>query len=115
MTIPSNTQYKWRLDIIRAHVKIGEAKLISASAKFDENSDVTRSMEAQVPVDGFIVNTPTGTSTIAYDMFTDRLRPVVAIGDAEYDLGDYIVIGAPKQSFQSTLPVRGATAKVHNY
>ena len=98
MTIASSTQYKWRLDIIRGHVKIGEAKAISVSCKFDESADVTRTMSAEVPTDGFIVNSPSSLISVTYDMFTDRLRPVVVIDDTEFDLGDYIVIGAPKES-----------------
>ena len=53
MMIPSNTQYKWRLDIIRKHVKIGEAKISSCSVDFIEDAEVTRTMRAKVPIDGF--------------------------------------------------------------
>ena len=53
MIIPSNTQYKWRIDIIRKHVKIGEAKVKSCKVDFVEDAEVTRTMKTQIPVDGF--------------------------------------------------------------
>lgn len=124
MMIPSNTQYKWRLDIIRKHVKIGEARLLSCSVDFVENADVTRTMRAKVPLDGFALEgirikqdedpiyfngtrcfdgTWCFTSVVGkwleventFDMFSDRLRPVMVINGEEYNFGDYMVIAAP--------------------
>lgn len=124
MMIPSNTQYKWRLDIIRKHVKIGEAKLKSCNIDFVEDSEVTRTMKAKVPVNGFELNkilvkqpedyiyfdgtrcfdgTWSFTSITGkwvevqneFDMFSDRLRPVMLINGEEYNFGDYMVIAAP--------------------
>lgn len=124
MMIPSNTQYKWRLDIIRKHVKIGEARLLSCTVDFVEDAEVTRTMKAKVPIDGFALEgvrikqnedliyfdgtrvfdgswcfTSVAGSWLevdnTFDMFSDRLRPVVVIDGTEYDFGDYIVIAAP--------------------
>lgn len=126
MMIPSNTHYKWRLDIIREHVKIGEARLISCSVDFVEDAEVTRTMKAQVPIDGFELKgirikqnediiyfdgtrcfdgTWCFTSVTGswlevkntFDMFSDRLRPVMVIDDTEYNFGDYMVISAPME------------------
>lgn len=124
MMIPSNTQYKWRLDIIRKHVKIGEARLLSCTVDFVEDAEVTRTMKVKVPIDGFALEgvrikqnedliyfdgtrvfdgswcfTSVAGSWLevdnTFDMFSDRLRPVVVIDGTEYDFGDYIVIAAP--------------------
>lgn len=124
MMIPSNTQYKWRLDIIRKHVKIGEARLKTCNVDFVEDAEVTRTMKATVPIDGFELNGIRikqdeeliyfdgtkcfdGTwcfSSVAgswievkntFDMFSDRLRPVMVIDGNEYNFGDYMVIAAP--------------------
>lgn len=124
MMIPSNTQYKWRLDIIRKHVKIGEAQIKSCTVDFVENADVTRTMKAQIPKDGFVIedmlirqdeeliyfdSTKCFDSTWCFssvagkwlrienefDMFSDRLRPVMVINDDEYNFGDFMVIAAP--------------------
>ena len=124
MMIPSNTQYKWRIDIIRKHAKIGEAKAKSCTVDFVESADVTRTMKAQIPIDGFEIGDTyikqneeyiyfDGTryfdstwcfSSVSgkwvkvqnnFDMFSDRLRPVVVIGDNEYNYGDFMVIAAP--------------------
>lgn len=124
MMIPSNTQYKWRLDIIRKHVKIGEARVISCNVDFVEDAEVTRTMRAKVPIDGFALEgirikqdddpiyfngtrvfdgswcftSVTGSWIVVentFDMFSDRLRPVMLIDGVEYDFGDYMVISAP--------------------
>lgn len=124
MTILSNTRYKWRLDIIRDHIKIGEAKLKSCTVDFVEDSEVTRTMKAEVPVNGFVVNDIMiqqppeyiffdGTRCFdgtwcfvsitgkwqkiksEFSMFSDRLRPVMVIDDKEYNFGDFVVIAAP--------------------
>lgn len=124
MMIPSNTRYDWRLDIIRKHVKIGEAKIKSCSINFVEDAEVTRTMKTQIPVNGFELNEIRvkqdeeqiyfdgsrafdGSWCFAsiagkwieikntFDMFSDRLRPVMIIDDTEYDFGDYMVMAAP--------------------
>lgn len=127
MMIPSNTNYEWRLDIIRKHVKIGEARLKSCNIDFVEDAEVTRTMKAVVPANGFnVTNILTqgeteyiyfdgsrffdGTWTFApiegkwkvvsneFDMFADRLRPVMIINGTEYNFGDYMVIAAPLEN-----------------
>ena len=127
MTILSNTHYDWRIDLIKNHAKIGEAKFTSCTVDFVENADVTRTMKAKIPVDGFEVKNIfikqnedniyfDGTRCFdgtwcftsinglwistdnKFDMFADRLRPIVIIDDVEYALGDYMIIGAPMES-----------------
>lgn len=124
MMIPSNTHYKWRLDIIRKHVKIGEARVLTCNVDFVEDADVTRTMRAKVPIDGFALEgirikqddnpiyfdgtrvfdgswcfTSVTGSWIevnnTFDMFSDRLRPVMVIDGEEYNFGDYMIISAP--------------------
>ena len=124
MTILSNTQYDWRLDIIRNHAKIGEAKIKSCTVDFIEKSDVTRTMKAKIPVDGFkienvlvkqdediiyfdgtryfdgtwcfsSVNGKWVRTTNEINLFSDRLRPIITINGVEHNLGDFIVIAAP--------------------
>lgn len=124
MMIPSNTKYNWRLDIIRKHVKIGEARIKSCNVDFVQDADVTRTMKAKIPKDGFVIEDTLikqdeeliyfdgtrcfdGTwcfSSIAgkwlrvpneFDMFSDRLRPVMVINNDEYNFGDFMVIAAP--------------------
>lgn len=119
MMIPSNTHYEWRLDIIRKHVKIGEARIKSCNVDFVEDAEVTRTMKAEIPIDGFNVSGIyikksgilfDGTRCFdgtwcfsdswtevenTFDMFSDRLRPVMIIDGEEYNFGDYMVISAP--------------------
>ena len=124
MMIPSNTRYEYRIDIIRKHVKIGEAKVKSCTVDFIENSDVTRTMKVQIPKNGFELedilirqdeeliyfdstrcfDSTWCFSSVAgkwlrikneFDMFSDRLRPVMVIDNDEYNFGDFMVIAAP--------------------
>ena len=124
MMIPSNTRYEWRLDIIRKHVKIGEARMKSCTVDFVEDADVTRTMKASVPVDGFNITdvllkqdedmiyfdgtrcfdgtwcftSVNGAWVIvdnSFDMFSDRLRPVMLIDGNEFNFGDFMVMAAP--------------------
>lgn len=126
MMIPSNTHYDWRLDIIRKHVKVGEARITSCKVDFVEDAEVTRTMKANVPIDGFklpgtrikqdeeliyfdgsrcfdgswsfsSVNGKWIEIENTFDMFSDRLRPVMVIDGTEYNFGDYMVIAAPLQ------------------
>ena len=124
MMIPSNTRYDWRIDIIRKHVKIGECRVKSCTVDFVEDSEVTRTMKARIPKDGFVIHdmlirnedkiiyfngsrcfdgswcftSIAGSWDVVstdFDMFGDRLRPVMIINGQEYDFGDYMVIAAP--------------------
>lgn len=106
MRIPSGSTIKWRVDLIRKHVKIGEAHVIRGSVSFDAESEVMHSMDISVPVDGLIVNDiPSKISEKKWEfrkdefsMFADRMRPVVSINGTDYDFGDFIVISAPIKS-----------------
>lgn len=124
MTIRSNTNYKWRIELLRKHGKIGEAKFKSCTIDFVENADVMRTMKAKIPVDGFeVINARLrqteetiyfdgsrcfdGTwcftsiagiwieSNNEFDMFSDRLRPVMTINDVDYDFGEFMIVAAP--------------------
>lgn len=122
MTIQSNTAYKWRLDIIRNHTKIGEATFNSMQVQFVENANITRSMRAEIPKAGFKTNeidfldegaihfdgslcfdgtwcfdngSHWGKVNIDFDMFSDRLKPILIINDQEYNFGEFLVIAAP--------------------
>lgn len=120
MTIQSNISY--RLDIIRKHTKIGEAKAKSFHVQFVEDAEVTRTMRTVVPKSGFKTNpiqilkegsiffngtlffdgtwcfdnkAHWETMPIDFDMFSDRLRPIMIIDGNEYELGDFVVIASP--------------------
>lgn len=124
MTILSNTNYEWRIELLRKHGKIGQAKFKSCSIDFVENAEVMRTMKAKIPVDGFKVENVlirqeedaiyfdgsrcfdgtwcfTSISGIwittenEFDLFSDRLRPVVNINGTDYDFGEFMIVAAP--------------------
>lgn len=121
--IRSNTRYDWRLDLIRNHTKIGEAKIESMQISYVENAAVTRTMRAKILENGFKTSSIEvrhsggiffdgtrffdGTwcfdngdywtrQQLEFDMFSDRIRPVMVIDDVEHNFGDFMIIAAPK-------------------
>ena len=82
--------YDFRVDILRNRSKIGELNATSVKLNFDESKEVMKSMS--VDMHGFRMSQ----STITFDMFKDRLRPVLIIDGKESPLGIYMVMAAPK-------------------
>ena len=110
------------MDLIRNHTKIGEAKIKSLQINYVENANVTRTIRAVIPYDGFKTSSIEikhfggiyfdstrcfdGTwcfdegdywtrSEVEFDMFSDRLRPVMIVNGTEHDFGDFMIIAAP--------------------
>lgn len=109
----SNTKPEYRIDIIRNHVKIGEIHPDSCTISYKENSDVMRTMKARVQtwqydIGEMLTKMPGGekkyigvdgewsSTSTKFDMFSDRLRPILKTNGSEHDFGDFIVIAAPK-------------------
>lgn len=82
--------YDFRVDILRNRAKIGELNTTSVKLNFDESKEVMKSMS--VDMHGFRMSQ----STLTFDMFKDRLRPVLIIDGKESPLGIYMVVAAPK-------------------
>lgn len=102
MMNPSTTIYRYRVDIIRNHLKVGEARTEAVTVRYDSTADVMRSMQCQVPCDGFNIQdiieiTDHGRTRVrqSFDLFKDRIRPVIEIGGSEIPLGDFVVIASP--------------------
>ena len=93
--------YDFRVDILRNYVKIGEALCSQCRIKFDKNADVKKGMQLTMSADKIKMTKAyqgLGQSVLeyAFDMFSDRLRPVVTIDGTEHPLGIYMVISAPE-------------------
>lgn len=82
--------YDFRVDILRNKAKIGELNTTSVRLNFDESKPVMKSMS--VDMHGFRMSQ----STFTFDMFKDRLRPVLIVDGEESPLGVYMVMAAPK-------------------
>lgn len=93
-------QFDYRIDILRSGIPIGEVRCSSAVIRFDKNADVTKGMQLVVSADDIPMNkvvsgigeTPT---SFVFDMFSDRLRPVLIVDGQEYPLGVYMIMAAP--------------------
>lgn len=82
--------YDFRVDILRNRAKIGELNTTSVRLNFDESKSVMKSMS--IDMHGFRMSQ----STLTFDMFKDRLRPVLLIDGKESPLGIYMVVAAPR-------------------
>lgn len=82
--------YDFRVDILRNKAKIGELNTTAVRLNFDESKPVMKSMS--VDMHGFRMSQ----NTFTFDMFKDRLRPVLIIDGEESPLGVYMVMAAPK-------------------
>ena len=82
--------YDFRVDILRNNAKIGEVKATNVKLNFDESKAVMKSMS--IEMHGYKMTQ----NTLSFDMFKDRLRPVLLVDEKESPLGTYMVVAAPK-------------------
>ena len=110
----------FRIDIIRNRVKIGELKATQARIDFDQNREVMRSMA--IEAHGTVMNKP-GTE---FNMFRDRLRPVLITDNGEKALGIFMIMSAPRtisdirdetelQAFDETMIAKQAYFETRRY
>lgn len=79
-----------RIDIVRNNVRIGELKATQARIDFDQSKAVMRSLS--VNYHGAKMSQP----GLKFDMFRDRLRPVLITDQGEKPLGLYMIVSAPR-------------------
>lgn len=82
--------YDFRVDILRNRAKIGELKTTNVRLNFDDSKSVMKSMSIDM------YGTTMSQSTLTFDMFKDRLRPVLLVDGKESPLGIYMIVAAPK-------------------
>lgn len=83
-------KYNFCLDILRDNVKIGEALAESVTIHYDYNSAVQKGIQFDMK------RIQMGSSDLAFDMFRDRIRPVITENDTEKPLGIYMIMAAPR-------------------
>lgn len=83
-------QYSFRVEILRNLVKIGEIRTENVYIKFDSRSEVMRGI--QLDMKAVKMDAP----GLVFDMFKDRIRPVLIEDDRESPLGIYMVMAAPE-------------------
>lgn len=95
----------FRVDLLRQNVKIGTARCTDVFVTFRKNAEVCRGMKITLAADLFRMS-----PGVVFDMFNDRLRPVVVIDGREYSLGVFMTISAPK-----TLSDTGSLIEIEGY
>ena len=83
-------QYDFRVDILRNYVKIGEIRTESVFLKYDYNSEVMRGLQLDMKA------TKMDAPGLVFDMFKDRIRPVLIEDGRENPLGVFMVMAAPE-------------------
>ena len=83
-------KYDFRIDILRDYIKIGEAKTDSCRIRYDSTAECFRGLQTDIKK----IELSAGVSS--FEMFSDRLRPVLISNGTEYPLGIYMIIAAPR-------------------
>ena len=83
-------KYDFRLDILRDGIKIGEALAESARITFKYSAEVMKGIQFDMK------DVDMSASGLTFDMFTDRIRPVLIRDGVESSLGIYMVMAAPQ-------------------
>lgn len=81
----------FRMDILRNGVPIGRLLCKNISIRFDANAEVMRGMQAEV-----FANRQEMTDGFEWNMFSDRLQPVLIEDGVESSLGRFMIIAAPE-------------------
>lgn len=81
----------FRMEITRDSIPIGRLLCRSVSIRFDASAEVMRGMQANV-----FANRQDMAEGFTWNMFTDRLRPVLIRDGVETPLGVFMVIAAPE-------------------
>ena len=83
-------KYDFRVEILRNYVKIGEIRTESVLIRYNNGSEVMRGI--QLDMKDVKMDAP----DLSFDMFKDRIRPVLIQDDREDPLGVYMVMAAPE-------------------
>lgn len=86
----------YRVEVLRNHIPIGTLLCRSVSIKYDSTAEVMRGMQCEMYADKQNMITADG-ETFEFDLFTDRIRPILIEDGKEYSLGVFMVISAPKR------------------
>lgn len=86
----------YRVEVLRNRIPIGTLLCRSLSIKYDSNAEVMRGLQCDLYADRQEMITADGV-TFEFDLFTDRIRPILIEDDKEYSLGIFMVISAPKR------------------
>ena len=98
-------KYDFRIDLLKNRVKIGEARCVSANITFRKSAEVCRGLRMTISSDLFRMS-----PGIEFDMFSDRIRPVLIRDGVEEYFGIYMVIANP-QNLSDT----GSTYEIEAY
>ena len=82
-------QFDFRIDILRNGIKVGQAFAESVRIHYDYNAEVMKGMQFS------LIKTEMASQELQFDMFKDRLRPVLISDGKETPLGVFMIVAAP--------------------
>ena len=82
----------FRLEILRNNIPIGRLLCKSISIKYDSSAEVMRGMQCELYADRQEM-----TEGFTFDLFRDRIRPIMIEDGTETSLGIFMIINAPKR------------------
>lgn len=82
-------QFDFRIDILRNGIKVGQAFAESVRIHYDYNAEVMKGMQFS------LIKTEMASRELQFDMFKDRLRPVLTSDGKETPLGVFMIVAAP--------------------
>ena len=112
-------QFDFRIDITRNHVKIGEALAEDVQIHYNYDSEVMKGMR-------FTLIKTKMSANMTFDMFKDRLRPVLVSKGTETPLGEFMIVAAPSrytdvidyteiEAYDETMIVKQAAFETRTY
>ena len=81
----------FRMEILRNNIPIGKLFCKSITIRYDSTAEVMRGMQCEAYADRMEM-----TDGFTFDMFSDRLRPIVIEDGTESSLGTFMIIAAPE-------------------
>ena len=81
----------FRMEILRNNIPIGKLFCKSITIRYDSTAEVMRGMQCEAYADRIEM-----TEGFTFDMFSDRLRPIVIEDGTESSLGTFMIIAAPE-------------------
>ena len=85
----------FRMEILRNNIPIGKLKCKNITIKYDSTAEVMRGMQCEA------YTVPDMVEPYEFDMFGDRLRPVLIENGEEKSLGVFMIIAAPEELYET--------------
>ena len=89
--------YDFKVNILRNNNSVGTIKTRKCDIFFNSNAEVKRGMRISVFKDSYTIRTDSNSNNeTEFNMFSDRLQPVLILNGKEYPLGVFMIVSNPE-------------------